>query len=174
MMSEKDKKEKFQNAMFVYAQNNYGEAIDLLTHLVNGNGDDKLSLFARGSAYLKLDKLEEAVIDFDKSLEIDSNYARAYHLRGLAKVGMGNQKEALENFNRAIELDPEYGAAYYSRATLHTQMGNEDLAVEDAEMVTHLTNKSVEEFANESNIWRSQHLRLEAMVDEMGATLNES
>ena len=57
--------------------------------------------------------------------------------------------DALEDFNRAIELDPEYGAAFYSRATLHTQMGNEDLAVQDAEMVTHLTNKSIEEFANE-------------------------
>jgi hypothetical protein len=42
-------------------------------------------------------------------------------------------------------------------------MGHTDLASEDIEMVTHLTNKEIETFANENNVWRSQHLRLEEM-----------
>ena len=66
---------------------------------------------------------------------------------------------------RVIDLDPEYGAAYYSRANLHFNMGNEDRAMEDVEMVTHLTNVNIETFANEKNIWRSQHLKLEETAD---------
>ena len=58
---------------------------------------------------------------------------------------------------------------YHSRAILHTKMGNEDLAMEDIEMVQHLTNKNIETFANENNVWRSQHLRLESIMEsELG------
>lgn len=64
-----------------------------------------------------------------------------------------------------IVLDSEYGAANYSRANLHSNMGNEDRATEDIEMVTHLTNVNIEAFANENNIWRSQHLKLEETGD---------
>ncbi len=32
-------------------------------------------------------------------------------------------------------------------------------------MVTHLTNVNIESFANENNIWRSQHLKLEETSD---------
>jgi hypothetical protein len=42
-------------------------------------------------------------------------------------------------------------------------MGNEDLAVEDIKMVEFLTNKNIETFANENNVWRSQHMRLESL-----------
>jgi hypothetical protein len=36
-------------------------------------------------------------------------------------------------------------------------------------MVQHLTNKNIESFANENNVWRSQQLRLEFVMDsELG------
>ena len=44
-------------------------------------------------------------------------------------------------------------------------MKQEDLAVEDIEMIQHLTNKNIETFANDNNVWRSQHLRLESMLE---------
>ncbi|MGD9351078.1 MAG: tetratricopeptide repeat protein, partial [Desulfobacterales bacterium] len=81
----------------------------------------------------------------------------------------GNENAAITDFEKAIELDPEYGAAYYSRATLHAKMGNEDQAVDDIKMVEFLTNRNIESFANENNVWRSQHMRLESLTGgEMG------
>jgi tetratricopeptide (TPR) repeat protein len=77
----------------------------------------------------------------------------------------GETDEALADFGKAIDIDPEYGAAYYSRATLLTKMGREDDAVEDMEIVTHLTNLNIENFANENNIWRSRQLQLEEMLE---------
>jgi len=48
-------------------------------------------------------------------------------------------------------------------------MGHEDLAMEDIAMVQYLTNKNIETFANDNNIWRSQHIRLESMMEsELG------
>ena len=124
---------------------------------------------SRGSAFFRSDQLEEAIADFDRAIELEPGLARSYHLRGLAKERQGRDGEAMDDFEKAIELDPEYGAAYYSRATLYTKMGNEDLAVDDIKMVEYLTNKNIESFANENNVWRSQHMRLESLTaGEMG------
>ena len=165
-MSDKDKtKELYAHGMYEFVNNNFEKSVDILTDAADADPDSSLVFVSRGSAYLKLNRLDEARSDFDRAIELDPQYPRAFHLRGLVSEKGGNDNDALEDFNRAIELDPEYGAAYHSRATLHTKMGNEDLAVDDISMVQHLTNKAIETYANENNVWRSQHMRLESMLE---------
>jgi hypothetical protein len=72
---------------------------------------------------------------------------------------------SMADFNKAIELKPEYGAAYYSRAALYSKLGKEDFAAEDIETVTHFTKTNIEAFANENNVWRSNQLRVEDMLE---------
>ena len=158
-------KDKFNEGMNEFVGQNYGRAIDILTDVVAQDATHKLALTARGSAYLKLEDIESAIDDFTSAIEIDADYARAYHLRGLAFERQGNDEDALADFDMAVKANPEYGAAYYSRANLLIKLGRSDAATSDIEMVTHLTNKNIETLANESNIWRSQHLRLETMVE---------
>lgn len=155
----------FTNAMSELVANNYGKSIELLSDIVEQDPNHKLALVARGSAYLKLGDARSAVSDFSRAIDLDPDYARAYHLRGLACENKGDGESALIDFDKAIELDPEYGAAYYSRATLLSQMGRTEQASEDIQMVTHLTNRNIETFANESNVWRSQHMKLESILE---------
>ena len=153
------------SGMFEFLKNNYGKSIQLLSEAIEQDSGHKLAYMSRGSALLRLDRLEEAIADFDHAIQLKPDFPRSYHLRGLAKEKQGSYSDAIADFSKAIELDPEYAAAYYSRATLHTKMGNEDLAVDDIQMVQHLTNTNIETFANENNVWRSQHLRLQAMAE---------
>jgi Tfp pilus assembly protein PilF len=155
--------EIFKKAMSEFIGNNLEISIDLLTEAIKKDPGFRLAYASRGSAHLKLDNLKAALEDFDKTIELDETYSKGFHLRGLAREKLGEHELAKEDFDRAIELDPEYGAAYYSRATLLNKMGQEELAVDDMQMVTHLTNRHIEEFANENNVWRSQFLKLEAM-----------
>ena len=161
MSVKKNVNEYFQEGMEEFVGHNYGRSIELLSRALEADPDHKLAGMSRGAAYLKLDRALEAVKDFDHVIEIDSEYARAWHLRGLAREKTGDDEAALKDLNRAIELDPEYGAAYYSRATLFTKLGDTDRATEDAQMVTHLTEANLQTFAEENNIWRSHHLKLE-------------
>jgi tetratricopeptide (TPR) repeat protein len=78
---------------------------------------------SRGSSFLRLDRLDEAIADFDRAIQLNPNFPRSYHLRGLAKEKQGSYVDAIADFRMAIELNPDYAAAYYSRATLHTKMG---------------------------------------------------
>ena len=156
--------QKYTLAMTEFAAGNIEKSVDLLTEILNQDSVHKLALISRGSAYLKLNEANNALDDFNRAIDVDPDYVRAHHLRGLAHERQGHDKEALADFDRSIELDPEYGSGYYSRATLHAKLGHEDLASQDIEMVAHLTNRNIEEFANDNNIWRSQHLRLESML----------
>ncbi|MGD2187934.1 MAG: tetratricopeptide repeat protein [Desulfobacterales bacterium] len=157
--------DNYINGIFEFMKDNFAKSIQLLTRAIELDTNHKLAYMSRGSAFLRLDRLDEAIADFDRAIQINPNSPRAYHLRGLAKEKQGIDAAAIADFDKAIEMDPEYAAAYYSRATLHTKMGNEDLAVDDIQMVQHLTNTNIETFANENNVWRSQHLRIEAMAE---------
>ena len=167
-MSNKSKtraKEFFQEGMVEFVGQNYDKSIEALNRAIESDSTYKLARLSRATAFMKLDRLDEARTDFDRVIDIDPTYSKAYHLRGLLHERIGDQQAALTDFSEAIDLDPDYGAAYYSRANLHTNMGNEDLATEDIRMVTHITNVNIETYANENNIWRSQHLKLEETGD---------
>lgn len=162
-MADKEKtKEIFNDGIRFFVNKNYEEAADRFSKVIEKDPDFSLAYVSRGSAYNRAGKLDDAMKDFDKAVELRPDYARAYHLRGLLHEKQGKNNEALEDFNRAIELNPDYGAAYYSRASLHAKMGNEKEAQEDISMVTMFTEQNIGAFANENNIWRSHHLKLEA------------
>jgi tetratricopeptide (TPR) repeat protein len=161
MSENKTAKDFFQEGMSAFMDQNYEKSILALSRVIELDPDNRLAHMSRGAAFLKLNITDNAVADFTRAVEIDPDYARAFHLRGLAHEQDGNSDAALGDFNRAIGVDSEYGAAYYSRASLHSKMGNPDLAAGDIEMATHLTEVNIETFANENNIWRSHHMKLE-------------
>ncbi|MEE4264913.1 MAG: tetratricopeptide repeat protein [Desulfobacteraceae bacterium] len=164
MENKNRKKDLFNNAMSNLMNDKLGVSIDLLDELIKAESKDRLAWLARGSVYLKMGNSQNAISDFNQAIELDSNHPKAYHLRGLAREMAGEYDEALVDFGKAIDIEPEYGAAYYSRATLFTKMGREDEAARDMQMVTHLTNLNIENFANENNIWRSRQMQLEEML----------
>ena len=159
-------REKFEEGMADFVNHNYGRSIDLLSQAIELDPRFTLALKSRGAAYLKLDKVREAIADMNTVIEMAPENARAYHMRGLAYDKSGDFDQALEDFGQALKLNPGYGTAYYSRANLHHKMGHPDLASEDIQMVTHLSEVNIESFANENNVWRTQHLRLESLYDD--------
>ena len=165
MSTHKNVDDIYNDGMYEFMNDNLGKCIEILSKAAELDPGRKLTFVSRGSAFLKLNRSEEALADFNHAIDLDPNYARAFHLRGLAEERQGDDAGALKDFTRAIEIDPDYGAAYHSRATLHTKMGHEDQAVDDIVMVQHLTNKNIETFANENNVWRSQQLKLESMME---------
>jgi len=159
----------FNKGMMEFANTNYEKSIEILSEAADVDEGFKLTFVGRGSAYLQMDRLDEARADFNHAIDLDPSYARAFHLRGLVEEKRGNAEQALLDFTRAIELDPEYGAAYHSRVTLMTQMGREAETEDDVAMIQHLSSKNMAEYANENNVWQSNHLAVE---DAMETELN--
>jgi tetratricopeptide (TPR) repeat protein len=156
-------------ALNAYTRGDYEYCIQKFNEVLSANPDHRLSLLTRGSAFLRSNRMDEAMADFDRLIALYPKYVRAYHLRGLAKANQGNDLEAVKDFDKAIEIDADYGAAYASRATVHQRLGHEELAAEDMAMMSNLNQVNLETYAVENNVVQTQHMRVE---DAMETELN--
>jgi len=48
----------------------------------------------------------------NEAIEINPNYAEAYHNRGNAKYELKGYREAIQDYSKAIELEPKLAKAY--------------------------------------------------------------
>ena len=58
---------------------------------------------------------EEAIIDFDKAIQMDPANASAYYNRGLAKKRLQDLNGAVNDYNQAIFFNPLFWEAYINR-----------------------------------------------------------
>lgn len=86
----------------------------------------------RGYAYLEKSKLDDALADFSKAVQL--NPQTAYNpLIGRASVYAKKREyeRAIEDFSAAILIDPVSPKAYYYRANAHRDRGDHEAALKD-------------------------------------------
>ena len=59
----------------------------------------------RGQVKATLGNYAEAIADYDKAIELNPKYAKAYHNRGLAKEALGQHDAAKVDFEKAKVLN---------------------------------------------------------------------
>ena len=81
-----------------------------------------------GNAFLLKGQLKEAVDQYDKALEINTDYPEAHSNLGVALFQMGENEKAFYNFQEALRLDPNYAIAIYNRGLAAQTLGRTDEA----------------------------------------------
>ncbi len=69
-----------------------------------------------GVCFYRLNQPDKAVIEFEKALQINPDYERAYYANGMALVDLKNFDEAEKDFLKAIRLDENNGETWYDLA----------------------------------------------------------
>ena len=101
-----------------------------------------------GLALWEKDYLEESVVAFQKSIEINPDFEIAQNNLGVVYLdGYGDPKSSLEYFKKAIELNPNYTLAYFNLARAYQAMGDKANAAEYYQMTMDL-NKITEELSD--------------------------
>ena len=152
-------------AMDAFLKEEYSDSIGLFSALLTEQPDHKIFLASRGSAFLRLNRLDEALADFDRAIASHPDYALAYHLRGLVRTRQGCKRDALADLDKALALDPNYGAAYASRAAVHQELGHDALAADDLATVAGLTQVNLETYAGQNNIWQTRQFQVEQTLE---------
>ena len=100
-----------------------------LTLKKNTNFGEAEAYYNRGSAKSKLGDFAEAILDYDKVIQLKPDDAEAYHNRGQAKIQLKQPDDALIDFDEAIRIKPDYVDAYANRgrAKIHLNQPNEAL-----------------------------------------------
>ncbi|MBZ5620952.1 MAG: tetratricopeptide repeat protein [Acidobacteriia bacterium] len=73
------------------------------------------------------------IADYNKAIELDPRFARAYFNRGWFLYGQGDYAGALSDLNKAIDLDPEFASAYVARGSVWTAKGDPDKSMADTQ-----------------------------------------
>ncbi len=85
----------------------------------------------RGIAFDEKNNLAQAMLDFNKAIEIDPKNADAYDNRGIIYGKQSHFTQAISDFNKAVEINPNYVEAYNNRGLTYYSQGNLAQAMSD-------------------------------------------
>lgn len=127
------------------AQNDIDRAIKTYCDAISVDPLNFLTYAKAGLALWEKDYLEESVVAFHKSIEINPDFEIAKNNLGVVYLdGYGDPKESLGYFKSAIELNPNYTLAYFNLARAYQAIGDKSSAAEYYQMTMDL-NKITEE-----------------------------
>ncbi len=81
--------------------------------------------------YSMIDNYSGAMVNYNKSIELDSNKFYAFGNRGTLKLNQKDFEGALIDYNKAIEINPKIAALYYNRAKAKANLKDEKGYLED-------------------------------------------
>ena len=70
------------------------------------------------------DLLNDAIKEFVKAVNLDSNYYQAYNAMGVATLQLGNRADAKDLFLTALKINPQFATAYDNLGNLELINGN--------------------------------------------------
>jgi tetratricopeptide (TPR) repeat protein len=94
--------------------------------------------YNRGMAYSDRRKYSQAIVDFDKAIELNPSFVKAYINRAISYVEMGNDQKGIENFETAIKINHNDADIYYNRGIIFEDQGKYHQALKDFNMTITL------------------------------------
>ena len=81
---------------------------------------------------------EDAIVAYNKSIEMDPNADYAFFNRGNAKFELQNYKGARLDYNKTIILNEDYAEAYYGRGRAKVKMGDQEGGCKDLKVARRM------------------------------------
>ncbi len=120
------------NSVLTYLRNNvWKDEITLSTDSIKKSPGKGRPYNNRGDALVDEKRFEEALLDFDKAIELLPKYAMAYYNRGNLYQKQKKYEQALADFNYAIRYRRDFDKAYNNRGTLYKETNRLDEALVD-------------------------------------------
>jgi tetratricopeptide (TPR) repeat protein len=107
----------------------HSAAKEYLTSAIKLQPRSKEAYFARAYYFQQKGKLQEALLDYKRVIELDEKNADAYYNVGMINFDAGKYKEALHAFTICIQMNQDMADAYYMRGLTHEKLGNKQDAV---------------------------------------------
>lgn len=104
-----------------------------------------------------------AISNYEKAIELNPNYADAFHNIGLVLNNLGRKEEAIDKLRQAVTLDPEYGDAFNNLGVLLQGVERHEEACKYLSRATILTSKNAFTFFNYAISLRAMERREEAL-----------
>jgi Flp pilus assembly protein TadD len=127
-------------AFAMFEQGRYSETVILAEGLLTLDSHNAYLRTLVATAYFKQNKLEEAVQEYTRAIELMPNDITSFVNRGEIYLRAGKFRQASQDLKRAIDLDPEQKNAFANRARLLMQMTSSALKIADEKGIEALHN----------------------------------
>jgi tetratricopeptide (TPR) repeat protein len=115
---------KEQIAINYLKSGDYKLSLEHFNSLIIENPHSPDLLGYRGAVLLNLKKKKEALLDFNRAVELDPDYSFRYASRAFAKDALGDIEGAIADYQIAINLDPDDAIAHNNLGLLQEKIGN--------------------------------------------------
>lgn len=118
------------------------EAVETYTKILNAVNDDKNIIAVirkhRGMAYFSMNKFEDALNDFEVSLQYDPKAYRTYYYKGIVYSIQKKYDLAVQNYNRSLEINPYQAHTHFRRAMAYFEMQEYEKSMNDLNSAINL------------------------------------
>jgi tetratricopeptide (TPR) repeat protein len=97
-----------EKAVILSDRKQYAEAIKIYDSMIRER-EEAGAYLGRGNVKSALGDKGGAIVDYERAIKINPNYAQTYENRGVAKSGLGNNQGAIIDLNKAAELFRQQG-----------------------------------------------------------------
>lgn len=102
----------------------------------------------KGIDYLKKEKWDMAITEFNKAIASGADYIYAYANRGLAYVEKGKYDAAISDYNQTLKINPGSAPAYNKRSFAYYRKGDYNQAVSDAAQAININPNYADAYYN--------------------------
>ena len=140
-------------------------AIEDSLDITGGTVNSAEAFLLQGLAYGDLDQPEDAVISYNKAIQLDPEYALAYYNRGNLFALLGQYSRAIEDYNEAINIDPEYTSVYKNRGNAFVLLGEYHRAIKDFDETIALDPQHAHGYGSRAWAFAALNMYAEAQQD---------
>ncbi len=128
-------------------EGHWKELLSVLSEIIKLTPKDPKAYNNRGFSKNNLKDFQGAIKDFNKALELKSNYAVAYNNRGFSKNRLKDFQGAIEDFNKALDLKPN-SVSYNNRGYAKIELEDFQGAIDDYSKVLDNGDKGANVYFN--------------------------
>ncbi len=97
---------------------------------------------------------ETAIEYYNKAIELNPEYTKAYYNRGVVYNNITEYKKAISDYNKAIELNPEDATAYNNRGIAYDDIKDYEKAINDYTKAIELNPENATAYNNRGITYR--------------------
>ncbi|GHV96109.1 (p)ppGpp synthetase [Spirochaetia bacterium] len=124
------------NALYAHNRNRFDEAIAMYSRILELKPDNTICSLIykhRGMANFAQSKYNEAIADFDHTLELDEKSYKAAYYRGVVHSVLKQYAEALDDFTQSLDINPYQSFCLFRRGQAYFHIGDYPQALSDCE-----------------------------------------